>query len=160
MKIAYRGFMYESISNDLIVYHGTNKTFNKFEKTKGSISTIFGAEQIDRDGYFFTPNIEFAKEFGANIIKCKLHVGNTLDMNYGVSNEEDIEKLVSVGAYDRYLWNLQPSTVWEAFDGENSIAPFILKAGYDSVEMVEPDSNNKLQKVFIVFDSNKIEILK
>lgn len=160
MKIMYNGFIYESIQPvPSILYHGTNATFDKFGKTLGSISTIFGNEDIERHGYFFTDNPEFAKEFGSTVLKCRLKMKNTLDMDYGVTNEEDIDLLERNGLSRRFLYNLQPSSVWEIFDGDPYVANAIKASGFDSVKMKEPNNDNRLERVYVVFSPEQIQIV-
>lgn len=160
MKIMFNGCIYESIENvPSILYHGSNVSFDKFTKMSGSVSTIFGNEVVDRHGYFFTDNPEFAKEFGSIVLKCQLDMRNTLDMDYGVTNEEDIDLLERNGLSRRFLSNLQPSGVWEIFDGDSYITDVIKASGFDSVKMKEPNKDNRLERVYVVFSPEQIRVV-
>jgi len=70
----------------LVVYHGTQKTFNEFQKTK-------------YDGwYFFTADIEEADNYGENIISCFLKVLNPNPERYNLQNA--IQKKYLKNDYD------------------------------------------------------------
>lgn len=160
MKIMFSGYMYEAVEKiPSILYHGTNASFDKFGKMSGTISTIFGNEVVERHGYFFTDNPEFAKEFGSNVLKCRLEMKNTLDMDYGVTNEEDIDLLHRNGLSRKFLYNLSPSNVWEIFDGDSYVTDVIKASGFDSVKMKEPNKDNRLERVYVVFHPEQIRII-
>ena len=84
---------------------------------------------------------------------------NTLDMDYGVTNEEDIDLLERNGLSRRFLSNLQPSSVWEIFDGDSYITDVIKASGFDSVKMKEPNKDNRLERVYVVFSPEQIRIV-
>ena len=67
-----------------IVYHGTNKLFDKFDKSKvvdGNYS----------DGFYFTNKIEKAKEYGSVVLKCNIFGNNVLV----IDNETKTDKFIN-----------------------------------------------------------------
>ena len=146
------------------VYHGTKTKFDKFEQTKGRVSTIFGTEEVDRYGFFFTKDLDYARSFasdGGHIIVADLHLTNILDLCNGFL-DADMVKLVEQGISERYMCNVYPEDMWQCFDGVNGehLQHAIAAAGYDGVMLEESADERKYVKTYIVFDSNKIKIKK
>lgn len=54
----------------LIVYHGTDAKFSAFDQDKAWRS---GGDDA---GFYFTPNADLAKQYGANVLECYLSVKN------------------------------------------------------------------------------------
>lgn len=75
MKIFHRGFIYESVSGDILAYHGTDTEFDVFDNSNRKNGNALG------DGYYFTDTIDKAKLYGKIIITVKLHLKNMLDFN-------------------------------------------------------------------------------
>jgi hypothetical protein len=75
MKILHRGFIYESVSGDILAYHGTDAEFDVFDNSNRKNGNALG------DGYYFTDTIDKAKLYGKIIITAKLHLKNMLDFN-------------------------------------------------------------------------------
>lgn len=66
--------------NKIIAYHGTDKDFNSFEKSKSTNTFILMSPiEIERDVFFFTTDKNYAKEYGKNIIKVELDVKKLLN---------------------------------------------------------------------------------
>jgi hypothetical protein len=147
----------QEMALDRVFYHGTNHDFNQFEKTRGTVASIFGSEQVDRQGFFFTDNVEFAKNFGNKIIKVKLRMNKPFDLSNGLSSTMTAE-LERHGI--SFKWMLSNED-WEKFDGEEG-EMFVnaLKAlGYDSAIIQEPDDHGHDQTAYIVFDPSQIKII-
>lgn len=144
-----------------IYYHGTNKEFDKFENKDGTakISTIFGSEIVDRVGFFFSKEKEFAAEFGSNLTKWELNIKNTLDLTSSFNDDEVMSQFIEDGWSERMLINTFPEYIWEFMDGENGpdFLSTLERYGYDSIKMLEADNKGVLQEAVVVFDSNKIK---
>lgn len=81
MKILHKGFIYESVSGDIVAYHGTDSEFDVFDNSNRKNGNALG------DGYYFTDSIDKAKLYGKIIIKVKLHLDNMLDFDH-ITKEE------------------------------------------------------------------------
>lgn len=69
----------------LIVYHGTDKKFNEFV-FKGEKLTALGV------GFYVTPSITKAKQYGSNIMKLFINAKNVL--NWGELSKADKDKII------------------------------------------------------------------
>jgi len=56
-------------------YHGTDSEFNEFDKSQNSDRISNERQEV----YFFTKDLEYAKNYGSIILECKLNVINTFD---------------------------------------------------------------------------------
>lgn len=70
----------------LIVYHGTDKKFNEFV-FKGEKLTALGV------GFYVTPNLSKAKQYGSNIMELFVNARNILD--WGNLSKSDKNKIIS-----------------------------------------------------------------
>lgn len=143
---------------DKTYYHGTNKIFSEFdENKKGTISTIFGTEEVERYGIFFTEDLEFAKEFGQRIIEVSLNLKKTLDLRNGFS-PEDISVLNNV-LNESWMEKLIPINAWEILDGEEGkyFVEKLKEKGFDSV-LIKEESEFGVAESFVVLNKNLITI--
>lgn len=85
MNILYHGWLYESISNGIIAYHGTNSQFDFFDGSHTKNGDALGT------GYYFTLNPEVAKLYGSRIIKVNLNLNKLLDFDN--MNQLELEEL-------------------------------------------------------------------
>ena len=122
----------------LVVYHGTDAKFDTFQQRKGSISTFFGVEEVDRQGFFFTPDRAMAETFGANVMPVYLAINEPFDVRNGIT-EEMAARMEEQGVRESYLTN---GDFWEKFDGEDGLAfvEALKRAGYDGVIFNEPST--------------------
>lgn len=143
-------------------YHGTNSNFDQFNKidNNGKISTIFGNEKIHREGFFFTDDINIAKDFGNIIFEVHLNINKTLDLRNGFSPAAISELKNSLN--EQWMENIQPMTAWDIFDGEDGIyfVNVLRKHGYDSVIINECNQAGKVFSSHIAFDPENIHIHK
>jgi len=108
------------------LYHGTNKEFDEFsnEFLKDGVEVRYG------EGFYFTENINEAKEFGDIILVAELTIENAF-----IWEEEQMKELDSMGIkYDKYT---------------NMGGNLKRKTDYDAI--INGD-------VYIVFDANQIKI--
>lgn len=70
----------------ITAYHGTDKKFKEF-KIKGDRLTSLGL------GFYFTPNLNKAKQYGDIIMTAKLSFNNLLD--WGNLTKQDREKIIN-----------------------------------------------------------------
>jgi hypothetical protein len=61
----------------LVLYHGTNASFEKFDNTRYEGERQIGADE----GYFFTPNKKVAQRFGSNLKKVFLNIKNPREID-------------------------------------------------------------------------------
>lgn len=152
------------------VYHGTQKTFDKFDpEALGTNSTIFGNESVKRHGFFFAEDPEFAESFstqggrsdGAQIIPANLDIKNPLYMPPEGLHNADVDALVAQGVDRRWLNNYagDPRSTWESFDGPDGefFVNAARAAGYDGVRFSEvAPETGKIQNVWVAFDPHQI----
>lgn len=77
----------DSLNNPLIVYHGTNKQFDKFDISKINSSEPSG--DYIGCGFYFTSSKETAAKYGKNIKSCYLKINNPLIIH----DKNDAQKL-------------------------------------------------------------------
>jgi hypothetical protein len=65
--------------NNLILYHGSNNKFEKFNKK--FLGSSMGKAPSNMRGFYFTNNIKLAKSFGKYIYKVKVKINNPYIFN-------------------------------------------------------------------------------
>jgi len=144
-----------------VVYHGTDHApFSSFRQMGGKINTIFGSEDVERSGFFFTADKELASRFGKNVMSARLHIHKLADLtDDGFDNR--IAKQWEESGHN-YKW-LMYKEVWELFDGEDGKewVKFLQGIGYDGAVMTEPpvEGDDISGLAYVVFDPKNIEIL-
>lgn len=139
-------------------YHGSMNDFESFEdKKNGKISTIFGTEDVERTGFFFTKDLNFAKEFGCNVYEVELSNKAPLDLTNGFKHE-DVE-LFKDCLSESWMESLKPLLAWEMFDGDDAkeIIKIITEKGYDSVIMME-EADDRVVETTVIFNQELIKI--
>jgi hypothetical protein len=182
--IKLKDLLFEEVNLPDIVYHGSGKDFDKFDKSTSNF----------RGTIYFTSDKNFAKEFaeergtGTSIVyHCKLSVENVFDYANTESLNElkpvikelienkykdpitgisfripsftlifDKKKIENPTIDDAVDWYLWriQNGSWRILEGEK-ILNFIQKKGYDALLSVERGAQN-----IAVFNPEKIEILK
>ncbi|MBK8184715.1 MAG: PLxRFG domain-containing protein [Candidatus Competibacteraceae bacterium] len=139
----------------LVMLHGSSENFDTFKKTKGWVSTIFGDEEVERTGFFFTDDLEFASSFGPTI-DIYLNIRNPFDMRNGIS-EDMYQKAEEAGISGR--WLLKSMDDWERFDEEDGriFVENLQNAKYDGSAFIEDDGNGNNVNVFVAFSSGQIK---
>lgn len=152
--------LFDALNESNIMYHGTNQEFTRFEKRTGKVSTVFGSEDVDRAGFWFTPDMKMAATFGKNIITANLNIKRTADLtDYGF-DPKIMDAWEAAGKNTRWFTAVE---AWELFDGEDgeTFAKFLQDTGYDSAKITEPAvDGHDGGEAFVVFDPNRIEIVE
>lgn len=213
-------FINENLENGLIVYHGTNKSFSKFEIEKTSLYNLYGR------GFYFTDSLEVAKCYIGGVLnqkseeshikKCKLIVNNIYNFDEEISNSELLEyKKIFIDNFEdfslkriydvlpedfgedlytkrfcnrKFLLNLKSKiTDKETYSQGNKLTRLdvfgmitddfsaiwmkkhiieYLKSKYDCIKLemegtgLSDNIENIIHNVYIVFDSDKIDIVE
>lgn len=150
----------------LVVYHGSGQVFTEFKNRGGKISTVFGSEDVERSGFFFAVDKDYASLFaeGAtpNVLEVYLAIKNPIDLRNGILND-DAEALAAQGINDRWLYQLtrDPREAWELFDGDDGadLVKALRAAGYDGARIVEPrhPSTNAVIDAWVAFSPTQIK---
>ena len=141
-----------------VFYHGTDSDFDTFKPQKGKTSTIFGTENVERQGHFFTPSLDFAKEFtkSGNVMKVYLKMHKPFDLRSGIT-QEMYNTVEQHGMNPRWLTSNHIDD-WERFDGEDGthFKDVLHKSGHDSAIIFEPHGK-EAREAHIVFNPNQIK---
>ena len=138
----------------LIVYHGTNKEFDSFDKSKQKGSSYYGK------GFYFT-NWSDVSFYGSNKISAYINVKNPLivkegDINSLLNVEEVIgehpdmtneSKLDDFEGWAKYTLGYRNST-------QGDIEAKLLSKGYDGLVILD---NEKGRHKYIAFNPNQIK---
>lgn len=152
--------LFDKLNESHIMYHGTNHEFTEFEKRKGQVSTVFGTEEVDREGFWFSPTKELAATYGDNIVTAKLHIDNTADLTDSGWDSSIDRAWEDIGMNPRWFGSVE---AWELFDGDDGkmFVKFLQNMGFDSAAITEPAvAGHKAGEVFVVFDPKDIEIVE
>jgi hypothetical protein len=159
-----------------VFYHGTPHQFERFESKPGyntaTMGLAAGAEPVQRHGFFFTQNQNFANSFAGpsgRIITAHLNLGNQLDLSgpyhtqvkhfnnlaphfaaQGLDPEHGLHHLSGSSKHKR---------MWQLFDGEEGrkAVAAITGAGYHSVKFGEEDDDGQPVTTHVVFDPSQIQ---
>jgi hypothetical protein len=81
-----------------IVYHGTNKKFNKFSYQKSKRYVLWSEFDVEAKGFFFAENPHDALTFGSNVAACYVKMTNPLldprrDKHLGVDKLDNAKEM-------------------------------------------------------------------
>ena len=162
----------------LVVYHGTNNEFYTFEEREGYNSELLGGERkVKRAGFFFSPNKNFANNYGRhnlpvflnikNLFNFKEHYYYTNSINETLSElfDEFVEYADEQGinlyndypmGYDYYI--ISPDDIWRFFDDElgSVFKRFVQSKGFDGVWFPEWNSDVFVNN-FMLFSPTQIK---
>ena len=162
----------------MVVYHGTNNEFYTFEEREGYNSELLGGERkVKRAGFFFSPNKNFANNYGRhnlpvflnikNLFNFKEHYYYTNSINETLSElfDEFVEYADEQGinlyndypmGYDYYI--ISPDDIWRFFDDElgSVFKRFVQSKGFDGVWFPEWNSD-VLVNNFMLFSPAQIK---
>ncbi len=94
-------------NEEIVLYHGTNAIFDKFEKMGNRLTSI-------GTGHYFTPDLNIAKQYGKYIKSIKINKNDILDLdNPTKAQKEAIIKLL------------------------DEVVPNEIKAGYGEVKKID-----------------------
>lgn len=101
----------------LRVYHGTRAKFTKFRRGKGKIATFISVEEVERYGFFFAEEKEFAQAFAGKdgtVLAAYLSLQNPVDLRYA---GDEFDTQMELRGINRkwLLWG----EMWEKFDEED-----------------------------------------
>lgn len=149
--------IYEIILSDKIYYHGTNRSFTKFKYTddSGVHGDFYGK------GVYVTDNLDYAKEFGSTILKCKVKATNPFDLTKPtlkmfdeflpfIKNKGDITKI-------KTLVKMKAITTAFKYVRNNVSIEDMKKIGYDCIVAYADHEKGGVE--IVVFDPNNIEVI-
>ena len=119
-----------------VVYHGSDKDFDEFKKTKGKVSHLLGTSEVDRDGHFFAEKESLSANFGESK-PYYLNIKKPANLVNGYPDDV-IDKLTSDGRSQRFFHNSYPSDIWSHFDEPHHIGKELQNVGYDGASIYEP----------------------
>jgi N12 class adenine-specific DNA methylase len=140
----------------LVVYHGTDTEFSRFEPPGGNVYILGRAFPVDRPASFFTNDRAAAAAYGKRVMPVYLRITNPLDLTEGVwgSNDQRVQDLMQQQFGEGYGF-VPADELWEALDSRDNVEA--LKAmGYDGVKMVEREADREVD-VYAVFDPAQIK---
>ena len=166
----------------LLVLHGTNTEFNKFESRIGIRGNQFlGSREVNTDKFFFTDNLEYAEKasntrtsnFGGknNIIKAFINLRNPLDFTtFDYKTEEKFNEIAGEYPSSYFGYNDNLDQWWRLFDNdEDDVTNIVKEKGYDGVLLAEETKSIKDNKGYDIevasiksfgtFSSNQIQII-
>ena len=143
----------------LVVYHGTDKSFDKFKIGRSG-------------GIYFTEDSDFATNFGNTVIPVYLKINKLADLTNRDSNEfkmavkafndsggwsEQLDDINSSSLYPRTNPDYEPDSdlSWEIFDHpDGSVRDYLINDGYDGVKLEEYGDGNES---IVVFEPTQIK---
>jgi len=142
----------------LTLYHGTDKDFSEFENRGGKVTVLFSVVDVERSGFFFSPNREIAKDFGSNVIDVHLSIKNPADFIDEKKWPLIRDGLVGLGWNEKFF---NHGEVWEWFDDEDGkkMVADLKTLGYDGAIIEEPgvEGGRRISKSYIAFDPTQIK---
>ena len=148
----------------MVVYHGRSTDFNTFERKTGQRGNIGISIDVKAEGFFFSPNKDFADEFAsnavrhrggkANIVPCFLNIRKPLDL---VVDDYD-KRYEDVTGWSWIVGMDRQDNLWEIMD-EEGMADKIKEKGYDGAIFVEEvdDNYEPTQISYCALDANQIK---
>lgn len=146
--------IFESVNKN-IYYHCSNNKFNEFDLHDNKTY-----KEFDIASWFFTQNLDYAKQFGKYVYECQLNIKKTFDthrqshynmfMNYlheQYKNQEQIETIL-----DEQTYNNRP--YWTCADA------FYCAKNYNFDSLIIEEELEKSIESIAVFDTQNIKILK
>lgn len=153
-----RQILNEVVLSNTIYYHGTNNTFDKFKYTdKSGVAGDFYGK-----GIYVTDNLEYAREFGKNILKCKVTATKPFDILKAregmfdeflpfIKDQDDIEAIQS-------CLRMRALATGFRYIRKHVSPDDMEKIGYDCIMAHADHPNGGIE--IIIFDPNKVEIIK
>lgn len=141
----------------LVVYHGTDSSFNEFKNVGGKVSVLFGSYDVKRSGFFFSPDKETSESFGKNVMPAYLSIKNPADLTKAIGETD--RRLIDEKGYSE-KW-LRMTEAWEMFDedqGEQFVKD-LQDLGYDGAIIEEPAVEGERKKgvAWVAFKPTQIK---
>lgn len=154
-KKDYPDLLKESVEK-IIVFHGSKEDFDTFERKTSSNLWSMGSFEADRNGFFFTDNYAFAKEFGNIVYRCEITLVDPVEMDRDIVLDF-AETLDSREERDLWLQAKYSQSFWSLFDNElgKRFVSYLQNQGYDSAYFQEEEG-----MTYVVFDPDRITILE
>jgi hypothetical protein len=144
-----------------VVYHGSPVKIKDFKPMLGTNPTIAGKSPVDRNGYFFTPDLEVAKNYAGPtgfIHTATLQMDKPFDITNGIAPYHTKMYRDYGGDID---WLHSKDEPWKLMDGAEGKAfvDTLAQGGFDGVKYVEHNKDlNKDHETHIVFDPKQIQV--
>lgn len=156
--IKLRTLLREIEINNKIYYHGTDKTFDKFQYTNdiGSKGAMLGK------GIYLTDNLDYAKTFGKNVLKCKTKATNPLDLTKAKAGlfDDFLPYITKAEDKDNIEYCLNSRSLVTAYKIIRKYVDISLmeKLGYDCViSWADAESGGGIEMA--VFNPNDVEVV-
>ncbi len=122
-------------------HHGTDATpFSVFESRGGVQHVLFSSFGVDRQGFFFTQDLDVAKSFGDRVMNVVLNPGKIADLTkLGTADELAI---IKQGVSEKWLYQTETWALFDEVDGVDFVKA-VRAAGFDSVRIDEPFVENE-----------------
>ena len=148
----------DALTPSQVVYHGSQKDFDKFDKDSMGLGGSDGVLQYGH-GFYFTDNKDVAQGSGPHIKEARLTLNNPLTMDAvpdnlinwmrdtfpSINNYDDYEFKIKVGTVHRILQFIQ--------NAHYNTADVLKGLGYDGIVDPHPYAGT-----FVVFDTEQIDI--
>jgi HAMP domain-containing protein len=147
----------DDIGEPLVVYHGTDNSFDTFEQRKGVRRILFSQFETEASGFFFAEDEPLAKEYGAMVMPVYLSLQNPADFTGNTRHWDKIENgLVSLG-WNRDFFN--HGDVWEWFDGEDGkkLVADLKTLGFDGAKIQETGAESGQGDAWVAFKPSQIK---
>lgn len=156
------------------VWHGSDKNFDKFERTTAKAYVMMSEIEVERHAFFFAFSEDYASNFGRYVKEYTVQVGKCFDaatkqqamqilspmlekgqdgklyFTDGYITEPVTNESYADGSWLRFVFN-NGNLNWEALDFPE-VVDNIKTAGFNTVLVQEDDGEVTLA----VFDSNRI----
>lgn len=154
----------------MVVYHGTNATFDEFKKMPSKRGTIVGALDVEATGFFFTDERSYANKAASlkvedqggkrNVFEVFINSKNILDLSsYTNKAEQDFKSITGEYPHEYFGMTESLDQWWRIFDDIKDIDKKLSDMGYDSVKLAETTSDDVNADVssYAVFSPNQIK---
>lgn len=133
---------------ELILYHGTDARFSKFNESLIGTKTDSG---IYGRGFYFSPKPSEAKKYGSRVLRVSVTLNNPFELDVFQSVQG---KMRDMGLFEGER-GLVPNMLGQPTAPSHLVTEILKKHGYDSVISKDVYGNDE----YVVFSSESIKIL-